>query len=79
MNSFKSDFELLTKEDFETDHNLAGKAWVRLPDEGDNFVFFAGNYTVDTSVSPTGSADFEVHFDLISGKIKSIYILLDQA
>jgi hypothetical protein len=79
MNSFKSDFEVLCKEDFETDHNLAGKAWVRLPDEGMDFVFFAGSYTVDTNISPTGLADFQVHFDLVANKIKSIYILLDEA
>jgi hypothetical protein len=79
VNSFKSDPENFSKEDYETDHNLAGRSWVRLPDEGSDVVFFVGNYTVDQKVNAQGSADFHMHYDPIACKIKSIHILLDEA
>lgn len=78
MNSFKADFELLAKEDYETNHNIAGRDWVRLPDEGNDMVFYAGTYSIEPSISAVGSAGFQVNFDFIAGKIKSIHILLDE-
>ena len=75
MNSFKKDYETLTKDDFETNHNLAGRTWVRLPNDNEDLVFNAGKYNVEEKVSANGKIEFHVHFSAIMNKIKSIYVV----
>lgn len=79
MNQFKiSCDDTFYKEEYNVDYNISGKTWIRLPSETDEFVFNVGNYKVDPRVDKTGSADFVLHYDNVSRKIKGIFILTNE-